>query len=111
LVADPEKASVLEPGSAGTEDQDPDSPKDVKEVFELRCGGCHGKDGRAKTPIARKLKVKDLTVSKRTDGEIEQQIKEGRRDARGNLLMPSFKAILSQEEIDSLIAYVKAFRK
>ncbi|HZF73236.1 MAG TPA: c-type cytochrome, partial [Gemmatimonadaceae bacterium] len=53
---------------------------DGKEVFAKQCASCHGPDGKAQTPIARKLGVKDLTQSKLTEAEIEKQIVEGKRD-------------------------------
>jgi mono/diheme cytochrome c family protein len=36
---------------------------------------------------------------------------EGKKDDRGNLKMPSFKDKFTPEEIKSLIAVVKSFRK
>src|SRR6266498_2569805 len=82
-----------------------------KELFAKQCASCHGPDGKAQTPIARKLGVKDLTQSKLTEAEIEKQIVEGKRDDHGKEKMPSFKAKLSAEEIRSLVKVVKDFRK
>ena len=83
----------------------------AEELFGKHCASCHGKDGKARTPIARQLGVKDLTQSKTTDGEIEKQVTEGKKDDRGNQKMPPFKDKLSPEEIKSLIEFVKSFRK
>src|SRR6266496_3941970 len=82
------------------------SGADGKELFAKFCVPCHGKDGKAQTPIARKLGVKDLTQIKLTDAEIEKQINEGKRDDRGRELMPSFTSRLTADEIKSLIAVV-----
>jgi len=84
---------------------------DGKEVFAKQCASCHGPDGKAQTPIARKLGVKDLTQSKLTEAEIEKQIVEGKRGDDGKEKMPSFKGKLSTDEIKSLIAAVKELRK
>ena len=84
---------------------------DGKELFAKQCASCHGPDGKAQTPIARKLGVKDLTQSKLTEAEIEKQIVEGKRDDNGKEKMPSFKGKLSTDEIKSLIAAVKELRK
>jgi cytochrome c oxidase cbb3-type subunit 3 len=84
---------------------------EAKPVFLAQCASCHGVDGKAKTPIGRKLGVKDLTVSKTTDAEIEKQILEGKKDPAGKELMPSFKTKLKPEEIQALVAYVKGLRK
>jgi mono/diheme cytochrome c family protein len=83
----------------------------AEELFGKHCASCHGKDGKARTPIARQLGVKDLTQSKTSDGEIEKQVTEGKKDERGNQKMPSFKDKLSSEEIKSLIEFVKSLRK
>lgn len=83
----------------------------AEELFAKHCVPCHGKDGRAQTAAAWKLGVKDLSLSKATDAEIEKQLIEGRKDSRGNLKMPPFRDKLSPDEIRSLIPVVKAFRK
>lgn len=80
-------------------------------VYLKHCAMCHGKDGKAQSPIARKLGVKDLAESKATDKEIETSIAEGRKDDKGNLKMPAFKDKMTAEEAKSLIPLVKAFRK
>jgi len=81
------------------------------EVFIKSCASCHGKDGKAQTSVARKLGVKDLTQSKLTDAQIEQQIQEGKPASQIAAKMPAFKDRLTAEEIKSLIPVVKAFRK
>jgi mono/diheme cytochrome c family protein len=83
----------------------------VEEVFIKNCAPCHGPDGRARTPVARKLGVKDLTESKASDAEIEKSIKEGRLDKSGKQAMPAFGDKVSATEIQTLVKTVKAFRK
>jgi|ERR1044071_2377238 mono/diheme cytochrome c family protein len=82
-----------------------------EEVFAKICANCHGKDGKAQTPIARKLGVKDLTQSKLTDAEIEKQIVDGKRDEHGKEKMPAFKGKLSDADIKALVPVVKGLRK
>jgi mono/diheme cytochrome c family protein len=84
---------------------------DGAEVFANNCVSCHGSDGKARNPAARKLGVKDLTVSTLTDAQIEKQVKEGSRSKSGVQVMPSFKVKLSPEEIQAVITAVKALRK
>jgi mono/diheme cytochrome c family protein len=83
----------------------------VEEVFIKNCAPCHGPDGRARTPAARKLGVKDLTESKTTDAEIEKSIKEGRPDKSGKLVMPAFGEKVTAAEVQTLIKTVKSLRK
>jgi len=80
-------------------------------VFANNCVACHGPDGKAKNPAARKLGVKDLTVSTLTDAQIEKQVNEGARNKSGVQVMPAFKDTLSPAEIQAVIAAVKALRK
>ena len=82
-----------------------------KDLFLKNCASCHGKDGKAKTPMGHKLRVKDLTQSKTTDAEIAKQVTEGSVDEDNNQMMPPFKDKLSPEEIKSLAEYIKTLRK
>jgi len=84
---------------------------ETNEVFMKNCASCHGKDGKAQTSVAKKLGVKNLSLSKLTDEQLEQQIREGRPADQNSAKMPAFKDRLTAEEIKSLIAVVKEFRK
>jgi mono/diheme cytochrome c family protein len=84
---------------------------ETNEVFMKSCASCHGKDGTAQTSVAKKLGVKDLSQSKLTDAQIEQQIREGKPASQSAAKMPAFKDRLSAEEIKSLVAIVKEFRR
>jgi len=84
---------------------------DPSELFGKTCASCHGKDGKAQTPAAKKLGVKDLSLSKLTDAQIIERITEGKQDTQGSSKMPAFKEKLSPEEIQSLVPVVKEFRK
>jgi cytochrome c6 len=80
-------------------------------LFAKNCAACHGPDGKARSIMAKQLRVKDLSVSKLSDAEIAKQINEGSRNKRGDQIMPSFKDRLTEEEIQALIIAVKDFRK
>ena len=83
--------------------------------FEKNCAGCHGADGKAQTRLGRKAGAKDLTdksgAGRRTDAEIFQTIKFGRKDRNGEVKMESFGKELSDPEITELVAYVRRFTK
>ena len=49
-------------------------------MFIKNCAPCHGPDGRARTPAARKLAVKDLTLSQLPEREIPDVLRKGRFD-------------------------------
>ena len=97
-------ASTLGPVALGAE-------PDGAALFEQYCIPCHGPDGHARTPAARKLGAKDLTASRLTDAEIAHQIAEGKKDAGGKERMPPFKPKLADPEIAALVEFVKSLRK
>ena len=79
-------------------------------VFETNCVACHGADGSARTPQGRKVKARDLRVSKLTDAEIERQIREGSKNKTGTVVMPAFGRDLTDTQIQEAIRAVKSFR-
>lgn len=83
---------------------------DPGELFTRACAPCHGKDGKAQTPAAKKLGVKNLSLSKLEAEEIVEQIREGKQRQQKTSKMPAFKEKLSAEEINSLVEVVKKFR-
>jgi mono/diheme cytochrome c family protein len=80
------------------------------ELFATHCAACHGADGKARTPAGRKLKAKDLSRSTLQDADIQRQILEGVRDAKGTLRMPPFQEKLAPAEVSRLVEQVKSFR-
>ena len=88
----------------------PASPE-IRKLFVKNCAPCHGEDGRARSPAARKLGVKDLTQNKLTDEQIRTQILEGVQTKGSSAKMPAFKDKFSGDEITGLIGIVKRFRR
>ena len=79
-------------------------------LFAQLCAMCHGADGKAQTPIARKIGVKDLTVSKFTEAEVTQRIREGFRSKSGTPLMPAFKEKLTPDDTAAVVKFVLGLR-
>ena len=79
-------------------------------TFTQICAMCHGLDGKAQTPIGRKIGVKDLTVSTLTEAEIARRVTEGYRDQAGTQKMPAYGAKLSAEQIAAVAKYVVGLR-
>jgi mono/diheme cytochrome c family protein len=76
-------------------------------VFKQRCSKCHGEDGRGDTDTGKSLKVKNLrsvAVQKLSNKQLASVIKEGKSN------MPPFKYVMSDDEINSLVAYVLSLR-
>ncbi|MFT4925977.1 MAG: mono/diheme cytochrome c family protein [Phenylobacterium sp.] len=97
----PRKAKIKNPITA-----DQASVEQGKVLFQRECENCHGKSGKGDGPEAGDLdkKVKDFSspgMWEQSDGAIYYKIKMGRRP------MPSFKKMLSKEEIWHVTNYIR----
>lgn len=77
-----------------------------KRIYTAECQVCHGKYGNAETDIAETLEQKPKNFTKedflkQSDGAIYWKLSEGRG------LMQPFKTMLSEEEIWSVVLYIK----
>jgi len=91
---------------------------DGKVLFDFYCAQCHGVEGNGKginvTPdIA--TTPRDFTnkveMAKRTDTDITTVIKGGGPSISKSALMPPWGATVSDEQVASLLAYVRHFAK
>jgi mono/diheme cytochrome c family protein len=87
---------------------------DSAALWTANCAACHGKDGSGSTMMGKKLGIKDYRDAKvqtdMTDDAMTKAIKDG-VSANGKQEMKSFKDKLSDDEIKSLVAYVRSFKK
>lgn len=83
------------------------APSDAaKTLFGSRCELCHGDDGHG-SDMGKSLKVKDLTskeVQSQSDAELIRVISAGKNN------MPPFKDALKEEEIRSLVQYIRTLK-
>jgi mono/diheme cytochrome c family protein len=88
------------------------SPADIWMDY---CARCHGETGKGDTRIGKRLNAKDYSdpavQAAMTDEEIIRVTADGAFDANGRELMPAYKDELSSEEIESLVAYIRAFKR
>ena len=88
---------------------------EAKEIFEKDCAKCHGADGKGKTKMGEKLAVKDYTNAKvqeeMKDPEMVKAIKEGVKEKGTDKTKMKAFADLSNDEVKSLVAYVRKFKK
>jgi len=101
-------ASALAQRGTATADQ----PSRGKEVYELRCMPCHGTSGAGDGPAAaaivpppRNFRNADFWRG-RSMAQLRLVVKQGRP---GTLMAP-FEGVLSEAEIDDVVAYIQSFR-
>jgi cytochrome c oxidase cbb3-type subunit 3 len=81
-----------------------------QDTYNARCATCHGRDGKGKTEIGRKLKTKDLTepalLKSLTDAQIEKLIRDGTPDKS----MPPYQDKLTAGEVAAVMKYLRVFQ-
>ena len=86
------------------------SARTATQLYATNCATCHGKDGRAKT-MKSKLKYHARNL---TDPEWQGKVSDERlfnSITNGKGKMPAFGKKLSDQEIESLITYVRGLKK
>lgn len=88
---------------------------DAKQNWDKICAKCHGPDGKGNTPMGKKLRIVDhtdpKTQAKYTDEQMFKAIKEGVKDEKGSIKMKANREELTDEEIKTLVAYVRTLKK
>jgi len=87
---------------------------DGKALWNQHCAMCHGADGKGQTNMGKRLGAKDYTdpnvQAALTDAAAIKAIKEGFKDKDGKTVMRPAQN-LSDDEIKSLVDYMRAFKK
>ncbi len=83
---------------------------EAPKAWKRQCISCHGKDGQGNTPTGKALSIRNLTskefAERKTPESIKEQILNGSTDEDGLIRMIPYKAILKEEEIDALVAFI-----
>ena len=77
-------------------------------LFNSQCARCHGRDGRAQTKEGRKTHTRDIASAEWQDDVSDERIFNSIRRGKGK--MPPFNK-LSDQQVDSLVTYVRRLRK
>jgi cytochrome c oxidase cbb3-type subunit 3 len=84
-----------------------------KELYRAYCTQCHGLSGNGKGVNAASMAVqpRDHTdrgeMSARTDAELFEAIQHGGKAVNKSVLMPAWGANFSEDDIHSLVAYLR----
>ena len=97
----------------------------AKGLYTANCASCHGETGKGDGPVApaipppppRDFAVGDFvydadgdgTVG--TDADLKAVIAKGAGAFGGNMMMAAWAGLLSDEDIDSLVAYIRTLKK
>lgn len=89
----------------------PDFARPPAQLYRRYCVSCHGTDGKAKTSKGKYSHARNLTEAQWqadvSDERIFNSIMNG-RNVRGN--MPAFANKLNEQEIDSLVNFVRGLK-
>jgi mono/diheme cytochrome c family protein len=87
----------------------PRNAKGAAESYAKYCASCHGKDGRAKTFKAKLNHARNLADAEWQGRISDERIFNSIMNGKGK--MPAYGKKLSEQEIDGLVAYVRALKK
>ena len=80
-------------------------------IYGKDCASCHGKDGRAQTFKSKHfVHARDLTNVQWQDSVSDERLFNSINNGKGKN-MPAFGKKLSEEEINSLVNYVRGLKK
>ena len=85
------------------------SVRGAAELYTKTCASCHGKDGRAKTFKAKRNHARNLADPEWQNRTSDERIFNSIMNGKGK--MPASGKKLSEQEIDSLVAYVRSLKK
>jgi len=90
--------------------------KKTERLWKAKCSSCHGMNGKADTEQGQKMKIVDMTSSAfqaKKDDELKEAILNGVKIDKGGVKkeMNAFKAELTPEQVDSLVAFIRTFKQ
>jgi len=87
--------------------------QEAKQLYEATCAACHGVSGKGDGPAGQALQPKPVDFTTALKGKDEayltKVITEGGTGVGKSPMMPAYQGVLSDEQIQGLIQYVKGF--
>lgn len=91
-----------------------DPPFETRPYWENNCASCHGVEGKADTKMGKKIGAIDFSDPKNqekfTDEQMFKTVKEGVKNKGGKFTMKPAENV-TDEQIKSLVAHVRSFKK
>ncbi len=83
-----------------------------KSVYGVYCGSCHGEkgDGQGAAAAALTPRPTDFTAAAYWAGKTDDQVATGIREGKPGTTMIGYEAMLSDEQVDGLVAHLKTFQ-
>ena len=78
-------------------------------LYARNCASCHGRDGRAKTAKAKSNHARNVADPDWQNRVSDERIFNAIMNGKGK--MPGYSKKLSEQEIDSLVSYVRSLKK
>ena len=89
--------------------------EDAKQLYDQTCAMCHGPEGKGDGPNAQVLQPKPANLATALKGKdtayLVKLLKEGGASVGKSPLMPAYDGLLDEEQIRTLIKYVKGLAK
>jgi cytochrome c6 len=86
-----------------------DNVRTAAALYAKNCASCHGRDGGAKTFKARINRARKLNDMEWQNSVSDERIFNSIINGKGK--MPAYAKKLSEQEIDSLVTYVRGLKK
>ena len=77
------------------------------DIWKARCKGCHKADGTG----SKEKKVPDLTNAKWQGEHTDQDLKAAIENGIGDTKMAAFKGKMTAEQLDEIVAFIRALKK
>ena len=87
----------------------PVTARSAAELYSKNCASCHGRDGRSRTFKAKINHARNLSEPEWQDRVSDERIFNSIINGKGK--MPAYGKKISEQEIDSLVSYVRGLRK